>query len=234
MANIKFEKKFKYDGSKDEYSVQLKRKRLRWWIFLLPLLIPIFMGIVILCSKDDTQYIDPNLPKPTENCGVQFSSRHLSDNRFDFTDYAIVNWLIGFVTKFYEAINGVNISFGGYNEIFKHSPSCKYVGAGEYPSCAQAFPMGSFHGVAVDKGTRLIVYKEPNFQGDVLLDITGPVLINCSACTDANDRCMTKHYSAKLQELFPPEKRYLEDKFYEGFALLSWHQGSCKIICNQK
>ena len=211
MAIVKLNSSFDYNGDKKDYYVQMKRRRFPWWIFLL-LLIPLFIWLYKEYEERKTEEVveepDPpvveedELPDPVPGCGVHFSTCHLSDG----TD-------------------------GGFGTIFQLDCPGQYVGAGDFPSCYDAFSLGSFHGVAVDKGTRLIVYKEPDFKGDVLCDITGPILINCTACTDHTDEAMTKKYIPELQVLFPPENRKLDDDFYGGLALKDWYHGSCKIIC---
>ena len=148
--------------------------------------------------KKDAQ---PELP--TKNCGVHFSGGILSD-------------------KFAE--EGISI-------IFENDPYGEYVGSGYYPENAKAFPNAveyTFDAIAVDKGTRLILYRLPNFEGDVLLDIVGPMLITNVKWIDhpQYNAAVTKVFYPQLQALFPPScRQWSFENMHE------WSNGSCRIIC---
>merc|ERR1712232_915314 len=95
----------------------------------------------------------------------------------------------------------------------------EYVGVGRYPQNSKAFPkaiQSSFDSVAVDAGTRVIIYSEPNFKGKVLWDRVGPaLLVNVQWKTHQWPFTFGKPYSeklfenweGKLQTIFPPEVR---------------------------
>ena len=140
---------------------------------------------------------------PVENCGVHFSGGILGD--------------------------GTKQSY----VIFGDDPCGEYVGSGYYPNNEKAFPKAvkhTFDAIAVDKGTRLIIYSKPQFEGDVLLDVVGPMLItnvkwkNNSRYNDV----ATKTFPAELQELFPPSRRQ-----WSSGDMWDWSSGSCKIICGE-
>lgn len=148
---------------------------------------------------------EDDVPKPTENCGVHFSGAVLSD---------------------VESPVGIKIIFG-------NDPIGEYVGRGYYPDNTKTFPKAvehTFDAIAVDKGTRLIMYREPNFKGDVLLDVVGPVLItNVLWRNDIRYNMVAdKTFSEKLQSLFPPSHRQ-----WSSENMHDWSYGSCKIMCQQ-
>lgn len=145
------------------------------------------------------------LPEPAENCGVHFSGLVLSD---------------------VPSQDGIAVIFGD-------DPMGEYVGRGYYPDNSKAFPKAvqhSFDAIAVDKGTRLIIYRKPNFEGDVLLDVVGPALITNVLWKDdvRYNKVANKEFNSSLQALFPPSKRQWSSENMHG-----WSYGSCKIICQQ-
>ncbi len=145
------------------------------------------------------------VPKPTENCGVHFSGLVLSDM---------------------PSQDGIGVIFG-------NDPMGEYVGSGFYPDNSKTFPKAvqhTFDAIAVDKGTRLIIYRKPNFEGDVLLDVVGPALItNVLWKNDIRyNQVENKQFNSKLQALFPPSRRQ-----WSSENMHDWSYGSCKIICQQ-
>lgn len=81
---------------------------------------------------------------------------------------------------------GARAHFGGgmmngAHDIFVDDWTSEFVGMGDYPKNTEAFPSAAgftFDGIAIDTGVRCIIYSEENFQGDVLIDITGPAIVN--------------------------------------------------------
>lgn len=146
-----------------------------------------------------------NIQPPSPNCGVHFSGTLLND--------------------FYVE--------GHISVIFKVDKYGEYVGQGEYPLAKVAFPNAhrtTFDAIAVDKGTRLIIYSKPNFQGDIILDITGPALINNVIWKDDNlmSNFTYKTLAQPYESLFPHSCRQ-----WSKSNMHSWSEGSIKIICNQ-
>jgi hypothetical protein len=147
-----------------------------------------------------------NVQPPKENCRAHFSGTLLSDIFID----------------------------GHISTIFKPDKYGEYVGAGDYPSNKIAFPNAvahTFDAIAIDKNTRVIIYSKPNFKGNILLDITGPALINNvkwkhdSRIASVNK----KTFSPKLQAIFPQNVRK-----WSSQDMNKWSNGSVKIICINK
>ena len=146
---------------------------------------------------------DTQPPKP--NCRVHFSGTLLSD-------YVVP---------------------GHISMIFKPDKYGEYVGAGMYPSNKAAFPNAvkyTFDAIAVDKGTRVIIYSQENFKGKILLDITGPALINNKIWKNDSriNNFITKKFSGGLETIFPKNCRR-----WSSQNMRDWANGSVKIICTQ-
>lgn len=144
-----------------------------------------------------------DLPKPEKNCGVHFSGAILSDE---------------------------TASDRGISKIFSDDIYGEYVGSGYYPDNTKTFPKAvrhTFDAIAVDNGTHLILYSEPDFKGKVLLDVVGPMLISNIAYQSGDyQRAVNKTFSPDLQTLFPPSRRQ-----WSSSNMHDWSNGSCKIIC---
>ena len=128
---------------------------------------------------------------------------------------------------------GGNYRSNYISEIYKTDSYSEYVGSGFYPDNTKAFPNSvreTFDGIAVDKGTRLIIYSKKSFQGTVLLDITGPAVINnvLHINNPAVNFCNTINFPSHLQTNYPQSVR----KWSES-NMWAWSYGSCKIICTQ-
>ena len=106
------------------------------------------------CECEPERAIIDSIPKvPQENCGVHFSGLFM----------------------------GSSYKSGFTSEIYKVDDCSEYVGSGFYPDNELAFPkavFSTFDGIAIDKGTRLIIYSQKKYQGKILLDIIGPAVIN--------------------------------------------------------
>jgi len=141
---------------------------------------------------------------PTDNCRAHFSGTLLSD---------------------------VSVT-GHISKIYVEDEKGEYVGEGEYPSNKTAFPKAvasTFDGIAIDDGTRVIIYSEPNFKGTVVLDLTGPAVINNNKWKEeARIKNFTsKTFSGSLETNFPKSCR-----IWSSTNMNAWDTGSLKVICN--
>jgi len=143
-------------------------------------------------------------PDPRRNCGVHFSGTLLSDTKVQ-----------GHISKIYEPDQ--------YGE---------YVGDGRYLSNQIAFPKAvqyTFDAIAVDKGTHLKVYSKPNFQGEVLLDVSGPYLINNVKWKNDSriSDFQTRTFSPQFEANYPKSCRH-----WSNSNMNSWDFGSVIITCD--
>lgn len=146
----------------------------------------------------------PKIPqKPKENCRAFFSG----------------------------GVVGGHFEEHGISEVYVEDSISEYVGAGEYPDNVKAFPKAvasTFDGIAIDKGTRVVIYKKKNFRGKVLLNQKGPAIINNRIWK--NDKryinCMTEIFSGDLQKNFPFScRKWSKTNMHE------WSYGSLKVFC---
>ena len=148
----------------------------------------------------------PGESKPKKDCGVHFSGTLLSDVA-----------ITGHISKIY--------SPDKYGE---------YVGNGDYPSNSLAFPNAvkyTFDAIAVDKGTRLVIYSKPNFEGEVVLDVTGPALINNVKWKNDSRIATftTKTFEGALEANYPKGCRR-----WSSTNMNEWDNGSVKITCGHE
>lgn len=173
--------------------------------------------IILLFRSCDTQRVEGEdivvdgvvVKKPTNNCRAHFSGLLMTDN----------------------------FQSGNHTEIYQLDESSEYVGEGEYPRAINAFPKAhesSFDGIAIDNGTRVIIYSEENFTGDILLDETGPVIItNKIRIEDDNTKSEVinnnqKIFKEPLNSNYPPSCRKMSKS-----NMFEWSKGSLKVICNE-
>ena len=146
-----------------------------------------------------------SLPTPTRNCGVHFSGTLLSDTKIQ-----------GHISKIYEP------------DIYG-----EYVGDGRYANNQAAFPKAvkyTFDAIAVDKGTHLKVYSKPNFQGEVLLDVSGPYLVNNVKWKDEAriKDFISKTFSPEFEANYPKSCRH-----WSATNMNTWDFGSVVITCDK-
>jgi len=155
--------------------------------------------------EDHAQVIDTVPKAPQENCRVHFSGVFM----------------------------GGEAQMDRVSKIYQEDQYSEFVGSGSYPSNQQAFPKAvehSFDGIAIDRGTRLIIYSQENFQGGVLLDITGPAIICNKRFRDNPEvnHVMTDVFPGEIQNNYPQAVRRFSDT-----DMWDWSKGSCRITCEQ-
>lgn len=119
----------------------------------------------------------------------------------------------------------------GISEVYVIDEFSEYVGAGEYPDNEKAFPKAvetTFDGIAIDSGTRVIIYAKKDFKGKILLDKTGPAIINNKIwrSDDRYEKCNSANYKQPLQENYPQSCREWSNE-----DMHDWSYGSLKVLC---
>lgn len=155
-------------------------------------------------SDQESQILDTIPKPPSENCRVHFSGVFMG------------GWQEGEVSL-----------------IYQEDQFSEFVGSGSYPSNEAAFPKSvahTFDGIAIDKGTRLIIYRKKNFQGEILIDVIGPAIICNKKFRDHApvNHVMTDVFPGNLQSTYPPSVRR-----YSSTDMHNWSFGSCRITCGQ-
>jgi len=160
---------------------------------------------ILVLQKDGEEIAIPDEPqKPKEGCRVFFTGLVVGGEFLD----------------------------GHISEVYKLDDYSEYVGSGEYPDNEIAFPKSvatTFDGIAIDKGTRVIIYSQKNFQGEIVLDVTGPAIIN-NVLWKNDDRyshCNTIDYKPELQKTYPQSVRR-----WSEVDMQPWSYGSLKVSCN--
>ncbi len=129
------------------------------------------------------------------------------------------------------AILGNRVVEGHISQIYDlNDPAGEMVGAGRYPDNTQAFPKAvatTFDAIAVDKGTSVILYAEPNFGGTPVAELKGPaVLVNTIWFGDQRYLNSGLAPDSLLDALFPAEVRRFSS---ENMHL--WSHGSVMVQC---
>lgn len=158
---------------------------------------------------NDTIIDGQSVNKPSTNCRAHFSGLLMTDNSIA----------------------------GHHTEIYQLDEYSEYVGEGEYPRAISAFPKAhesTFDGIAIDKGTRVIIYSEENFNGDILMDETGPKIITNKIRIENNETKSEvinnnkKIFKEPLNSNYPPSCREMSST-----NMFDWSKGSLKVICNE-
>jgi len=118
-----------------------------------------------------------------------------------------------------------------FTTIFVEDGVSEYVGAGKYPDNEKAFPKsiaGTFDGVAIDTGTKITIYSGKNFTGDILLEQTGPVIINNIKWINNSSfkNTIESNWQEPYQSDFPQSVR-----IWSASDMHKWRHGSMIIEC---
>lgn len=121
---------------------------------------------------------------------------------------------------------------GWTREIFESDDAGEMLGIGQYPYMDDALVRSSkttLDGIAIDSNVRLIVYSKENFMGDILIDITGPAIINngyrYNSWNDITGQPNDKTYYGPLQNQFPQQVRG-----WSQTNMNQWPKGSMIIM----
>lgn len=108
-------------------------------------------------------------------------------------------------------------------------PHSSFLKLGKYNGLAEVLRTAinfTLDGIAIPANTRLIVYKEKNCSGEILLDVTGPAIINNYIYSE-NERynfVNTKEFIPELQPYFPQAVRS-----WSTTNMRDWVKGSMEV-----
>ncbi|MNK01850.1 hypothetical protein D3C87_196620 [compost metagenome] len=113
-----------------------------------------------------------------------------------------------------------------FNKNDRHS---SFLQAGKHNNLAHVLRTAAsftLDGIAIPANTRLIVYKEQNCTGEVLLDVTGPAIINNMIYADSQkfNTVNTKEFNQELQPYFPQATRS-----WSTTNMREWVNGSMEV-----
>ena len=113
-----------------------------------------------------------------------------------------------------------------YTEVYVTDIYSEYVGAGRYPDNSQAFPKAtatSLDGLAIKIGTKVTIYSDKNFAGDILLEKVGSAIIN------------TRYHHNKVYSVWkePHETNYPQSvREWSDSKMNDWSNGSLVVECD--
>lgn len=99
---------------------------------------------------------------------------------------------------------------GWCTEAYLEDQYSEFVGVGRYPYNKKAFPKAiasTFDSVAVDAGTRVRIYSEPNFKGELLWDKVGPAIVCNTAYLKHHRSRLFSTWNEPLNTIFPCDVR---------------------------
>lgn len=112
----------------------------------------------------------------------------------------------------------------------KNDPYSNFLKPGKYDNLSKDLKKATdftLDGIAVPANTRLVVYKNQDCTGEVLLDVTGPAIVN-NGYRVSNKRfknLSSKQFHPALQSYFPQETRS-----WSTTNMHDWISGSMEII----
>lgn len=114
-----------------------------------------------------------------------------------------------------------------------NDPFSNYLKTGQYDTLSKFIVTANHQtldGIVIPAGFHIIVYSEPGFNGAVLLDATGPAIVNNFIWK--NDKryvpCNTEDYKPELQELYPQAVRQWSET-----NMHNWATGSMKVMMEE-
>jgi len=159
----------------------------------------------------------------------------------DFADMGAYEALRKYV-HFTGALMGGEFVTEHISKTFAEDIYSDFLPAGDYPDTETAIPDAvdsTLDGIAIPKGKRVIIYSGKNFLGDILLDKTGPAIINNVHWKYDNGSyfVMTEIWTQPLQREFRQSVREWSDTdMYDSDGIGErdywWGHGSVKIKNN--
>lgn len=212
-----------------------------WWLFILIFLLTIWLFFYFCCKnsrnckqfKTQHNLISEAILHVDHCCSCQNNSNNIDNDTLHRIEDSIpkppsTNCRV----HFSGLLMGGSYESGNISKIYVEDDFSEYVGSGYYNDNNIAFPKSvktTFDGIAIDKNTRLIIYEKLNFEGDILLDITGPAIINNVIWKDdlRYKKCNYEDFSPDLQANYPQSVR-----IWSQTNMHDWSNGSLKIICH--
>lgn len=116
------------------------------------------------------------------------------------------------------------------SKAYSKDPYSDFMGPGKYMVSDNSLVYSNYQtldGIAIPAGMRLVIYSEPHFKGTVLLDVTGPAIINNRSKKDtpAQAEAHSREFTELLQVKFPQSVRS-----WSGSDMNSWIKGSMEIV----
>eukprot|EP01084_Bolivina_argentea_P167748 291063_1 len=197
--------------------------------------------IACVASSDNEKYLGYPLKRIKDRYKVDYKGE--TANEYAIKDHTRI------LPRFYITLKKVNKDCFAYftglvvsDEYNAGNTSVAYVvdkysecvGEGKYPRNKDAFPNAvryTFDGIAIDEGTRVIIWEKENFQGKIWLDQKGPAIINNVLWKGDNryplyTATMSKTFKDKdLQKSYPQNRR-----LWSVSNMHNWSKGSVQVM----
>ena len=117
------------------------------------------------------------------------------------------------------------------SEVYVEDRFSEYVGPGLYTDNTLAFPKAiatTFDGIAIDKGTKVTIYSQKDFKGEILYEKVGPAIINNSIWRDYDvyRKPVERSWKEPLQTIYPQSVRE-----WSVGNMHPWSNGSLMVEC---
>jgi hypothetical protein len=116
------------------------------------------------------------------------------------------------------------------DQVFAIDLMSEFVGAGHYCTNKTAFPKAiaaSFDSIAIDAGTKVKIFSQPNFEGSVLYERTGPCVVTNTKWKGSFrdwEAEYTSVWDQPFESVFPRSVRE-----FSSTDMHQWDSGSCII-----
>ncbi|MNK01851.1 Tetratricopeptide repeat protein [compost metagenome] len=116
------------------------------------------------------------------------------------------------------------------SKAYSKDPYSDFIKPGKYTIIEDVLVYSSYQtldGIAVPANMRLVIYSEPHFKGEVLLDINGPAIINnvSKKSVPVSAEAHERDFTAPLQDKFPRSVRT-----WSMNDMKAWINGSMEIL----
>jgi hypothetical protein len=145
-------------------------------------------------------------------------------------EFAASNATGKYIVHFTGAIISDEFSSTGITKVFdKKDQYSNFLKPGKYKDLSHYLLNANHHtldGIAIPANTRLIIYKNKNCSGEMVLDITGPAIINNGIWSEYElyKNVNTKEFSPDIQPYFPQATRS-----WSTSNMHEWTKGSMEI-----
>ena len=118
---------------------------------------------------------------------------------------------------------------GFSSKAYAKDPFSDYLKPGKYPIIDNTLIYSNYQtldGIAVPENIRLVVYSQPNYKGEILLDVTGPAIVNNiskNVSSEIQD-LQTRTFDGPIENYFPASTRT-----WSSSDMNKWISGSMVI-----
>lgn len=182
----------------------------------------------LLIDKADEQYAEMNYTAAIENytAALEVRNEQYPKDRIEEIKASQERWKrVHFSGLLIADARKDDLSSKAYSK----DPFSDFIKPGKYALIDDFLVYANFQtldGIAVPANTRLVIYSEPHFKGQILVDVVGPAIINNSS--KKNDapsaEAHTREFAPPLHVIFPQSVRT-----WSNGDMNKWVKGSMEI-----